>query len=454
MITKEQLTKLTVEEKDHLILELCSKIQMLEARIAELEALILSPKKTSKNSSVPPSRDQKANLLGGKKGGCREKSLGRKGYARELHPDPDEILESKLKTCGQCGESLEEDDQQLLVEYDKIEIPPLKAKVTRVRLYACTCKTCGIISKAPAPQGFEEGSPFGRSVEGLMTYIRYGHHVSYKRLSEMFDHVFGLSLSQGAIANIFKRLNTRFDPHLQAIINRIQSSRLVYSDETSARVRGKNEWEWVFQNAKVVLHVIRPSRGATVVQEVMGENRPVYWVSDLYSSQKGHAEKWQICLAHQLRDCQGGIDGGDKVFSWRMKRLFLRAIVLSKRRSHLKAETCKAYRRKLEKDLDHILALNPLTKTGERLKKRYLKNRDSLFTFFEDPSIEPTNNSSERALRPSVIFRKVTNGFRSDWGRDFFGVVRSIVGTGSRQELNPYQSIQKALNPQLHFLLL
>ena len=70
---------------------------------------------------------------------------------------------------------------------------------------------------------------------------------------------------------------------------------------------------------------------------------------------------------------------------------------------------------------------------------------------FEDPSIEPTNNSSERQLRPSVIFRKVTNGFRSDWGSDFFSVVRSIISTGSRQGLSPYQSIQKALNPQLCF---
>lgn len=452
MITKEQLTKLTSEEKDQLILEQSLKIQMLETHIAELEALILSPKKTSKNSSSPPSRDQKANLSEGKKGGRREKSMGRKGYARELHPDPDETLESKLKTCRQCGGSLEEDDQRLHVEYDKIEIPPVKAKVTRVRLYACTCKTCGIISKAPAPQGFEEGSPFGRSVEGLMTYIRYGNHVSYKRLSEMFDHVFGLSLSQGAIANIFKRLNTRFDPHLQAIINCIQSSRLVYSDETSARVRGKNEWEWVFQNDEVVLHVIRPSRGANVVQEVMGGHRPIYWISDLYSAQKGHAEKWQICLAHQLRDCQGGIDGGDKVFSWRMKRLFLRAIVLSKRRPRVKGATLKAYRQQLEKDLDTVLALSPLTQAGERLKKRYLKNRKHLFTFFEDPSLEPTNNGSERALRPSVVFRKVTNGFRSDWGRDCFSVVRSIIGTGSRQGLNPYQSIQKALNPQQPFL--
>lgn len=132
-----------------------------------------------------------------------------------------------------------------------------------------------------------------------------------------------------------------------------------------------------------------------------------------------------------------------------MKRLFLRAIVISKRRPRLKDETCKAYRRQLEKDLDQILALTPMTKAGERLKKRYLKNRDHLFTFLRDPSLEPTNNSSERSLRPSVIFRKVTNGFRSDWGAPFFSAVRSIIGTGQRQNLNPYQSIQKAITSQL-----
>ena len=457
MITKEELEKLTSEEKDQLILMQAAVIQkqaQLEVRIAELEAQLakLLFKKTSKNSSVPPSRDQKPNLPQGKKGGRREKSMGRTGYARDLHPDPNEILESKLKQCAQCGGSLEEMDHQLSVEYDKIEIPPIQAKVTRVRLYACTCKTCGSTQKAPAPQGFEEGSPFGKSVESLITYMRYGHHVGYKRLSEMFDHVFGLKISQGAIANIFKRLNTQLDPHIQAILGRIQSSRVVYSDETSARVNGKNQWEWVFQNDDVVLHVIRLSRGAAVVRDVMENHRPSYWVSDLYSAQKGHGNKWQICLAHQLRDCQAGIDSGDQSFSWRMKRLFLRAIVLSKRRSRIKPETCKAYQRQLEKDLNQILALTPKTKTGERLKKRYIKHRESLFTFFEDPSIEPTNNSSERSLRPSVIFRKVTNGFRSDWGRDFFSAIRSLIGTGQRQGLNPYQALQRALTLNLQFL--
>ncbi len=450
MITKEKLSTLTSEEKDQLILDQAAQIRVLEARIAQLEALILT-KKTSKNSSVPPSRDQKGNIPGKKKK-RRDKSIGRTGHARELHPDPDETLELRLKNCQQCGGTLGEEDHQLNTEYDKIEIPPIRPKVTRVRLYACTCKTCGVTYKAPAPQGFEEGSPFGSSIEGLMTYMRYTHHIGYKRLNEMFAHVFGLSISQGAIANMFKRLNTRLDPHIQSILKRIQSARLVCSDETSARKMGKNEWEWVFQNDEIVLHVIRPSRGAQVVKEIMGEHRPVYWISDLYSAQKGHAEKWQICLAHQLRDCQGGIDGGDQTFSWRMKRLFLRAIVLSKRRPHLKTETCKAYRRKLEQDLDQILNLKPSTKTGERLQKRYLKHRDSLFTFFEDPSIEPTNNSSERQLRPSVVFRKVTNGFRSDWGSEFFSVVRSLVGTAQRQGLNPYQAIEKALNSNLSFI--
>ncbi|NJO70514.1 MAG: IS66 family transposase, partial [Oscillatoriales cyanobacterium RM1_1_9] len=55
--------------------------------------------------------------------------------------------------------------------------------------------------------------------------------------------------------------------------------------------------------------------------------------------------------------------------------------------------------------------------------------------------------ASEQALRLSVIFRKVTNGFRSDWGRDLFADVRSIVNTGKRQGLSAFQAISAALNP-------
>ena len=70
------------------------------------------------------------------------------------------------------------------------------------------------------------------------------------------------------------------------------------TDETSVRVAWKTCWDWVFQNGEVVIHVIRNSRGAGVVGEVMDGHRPAIWVSDLYSAQQGHAADWRICLAH------------------------------------------------------------------------------------------------------------------------------------------------------------
>jgi transposase len=84
---------------------------------------------------------------------------------------------------------------------------------------------------------------------------------------------------------------------------------------------------------------------------------------------------------------------------------------------------------------------------GVRLHKRYMNIKEHLFLFLEDVIILPTNNSSEQALRLSVIFRKVTNGFRSIWGRDFFAAVRSIVNTGKRQGLSAFESIKNALSP-------
>ena len=75
------------------------------------------------------------------------------------------------------------------------------------------------------------------------------------------------------------------------------------------------------------------------------------------------------------------------------------------------------------------------------------KIQDSLFLFLEDAAVPPTNNSSEQAIRMSTIFRKVTNGFRSDWGKDLFANVRSIINTGKRQGLSAFQAIKNALAP-------
>ncbi|MCP6758335.1 MAG: transposase [Fischerella sp. CENA71] len=129
-----------------------------------------------------------------------------------------------------------------------------------------------------------------------------------------------------------------------------------------------------------------------------------------------------------------------------MKKLLLRAFVIHRRRERISASTLYQYRCDLKRRLTKALDLEPVDDDGIRLRKRYASIKDHLFVFLEDASVPPTNNSSEQAIRMSTVFRKVTNCFRSQGGRDLFAAVRSVVNTGKRQRLTAYQAIKQALS--------
>src|SRR5215813_13866850 len=97
---------------------------------------------------------------------------------------------------------------------------------------------------------------------------------------------------------MFRRAKPGFDNEVAAILARLRRSRIVCSDETTVRIDGRTHWNWVFQNDQVVIHIVSHSRAGGVVAEVMAGHRPSIWVSDLYSAQQGHADIWQVCLAH------------------------------------------------------------------------------------------------------------------------------------------------------------
>ncbi len=441
------LSWLSHDEKDALIRALWAQVQALTARVAELEARLGVPPKTPDNSSVPPSQGKKPNREDKpKREGPRKGSLGRKGGGRALMANPGETVIARPMCCAHCQVAFREDDHTLAARYDKIDLPKVEPVVTRVEQYAGRCRGCGGTTLAPLPEGLEPGTPFSLNIVALAIYLRFTHAVSYRRLSRLMAELFDLGISEGALDAAFRRAMPRFDAEVGAILARLRRARVVCSDETSVRVAGKTYWDWVFQNGEVVIHVIRNSRGMGVVGQVMDGHRPAIWVSDLYSAQQGHGADWQICLAHQLRDCQFAIDAGDAIFAPRMKALLLRAFVLARRRHHLAESTRRQYRQRLERDLDRVMALLPTQRDGLRLRKRYGKVRGHLFTFLDHPEVGADNNGSERELRPTATYRKVTGGFRSDWGKDLFAAFRSIVGTAARRGINAYQAVRMTLS--------
>ena len=440
------LSGLSRAELEELTQELLLQLAALRRRVADLEARLNEPPKTSGNSSLPPSKDFKANKTSPERTGPRQGSLGRKGFHRALSENPDEIVRVMAKRCGRCQAELSEADQKLKCVWDKVDIPPVKPVVTRVEIYQGRCPCCRAATKPTCvPAGCEPGSPFGPGVMALALYLRVIQNISYQRLVRLFRDLFGLVISEGALDALLRRAKPGFDAEVAAILARLRKSRLVYSDETGVRVAGKGWWNWVFGNQDIVLHVIRPSRGKEVVEQVLGGHRPAIWVSDLLGSQQGHAEQWQICLAHQLRDCQYAIDAGDTAFAPPMKRLILRAYAIARRRDKLADATLRAYKGRLERELDAIMKLRVEHKDGRRLRKRYAQHRGSLFTFLDHRDVAPDNNLSERNLRPTATYRKVTGGFRSPWAPDLYAGVRSAVATAARKGLDAFAAIQNIL---------
>jgi len=260
------------------------------------------------------------------------------------------------------------------------------------------------------------------------------------------DELFSLSISEGALSNILARARPPLVAASAAIEQVVLASPVVCSDETSARVKGKNWWEWVFIGTLAVLHVIQPSRGKKVVRAIFGDIRPEVWVSDMLGSQKRHAKAWQVCLAHLLRDAQYAIDAGDTAFSAPFKLLLLRAIAIGRRRETLRDTTLKQYLYDLDRRLDRIMAAVPLGEAGRKLRKRMLANRAHLFVFMTRRDVPYTNNVSERHLRPSTIFRKVTNGFRCEWGAETYAAFRSVVSTAKANGVSVYDTIRFVLS--------
>lgn len=439
------LEGLSHEEKDALIRAMWQELQGLRSEVEKLKQKRV--KKTSRNSSLPPAKGFKPNQMNqATKTDQQAGSVGRAGGGRELSQQPDQVVVVQAKSCPHCGAAVTASEQQLKGIYERIELPVVKPYVTRVERYGGSCPCCQQDYESAVPVGLEPGSPFGSSIASRVTYLRYSHGVSYERLSQLMGELYGLEISEGAIANLLQRVMGQLAAPVARIAERLRRARLVCSDETGARVKGQNQWEWVFQNEQLCLHVIRPSRAKAVIDEVMAGHRPEVWVSDLFSAQKGHpAAQWQVCLAHQLRDCQFAIDSGDDLFAPRMKRLLLKAIALQRRRHTLAPSTVAQYCSRFRGSLREILNLTPKQADGQRLLKRYLKIRTHLLHFLEDETVPPTNNSSEQALRWSVVFRKITHGFRSDWGAELFAQVRSLVNTARRQGISAFDAISRAL---------
>jgi transposase len=452
-LSREELLELVrrqqaeLAEREAAIERRDEKIRALEEELAQFRR----PVKTPENSSVPPSRGQKADRVAGR----RRKPGPKRGHVgvSRVRSEPDAVIECRPSACAGCGAVLPRTGGRRVGRSQVTELPAVTPVVIEGWQYAVTCAHCGVETRGAYPAGLEPRRTFGRGVEALLSYLHERHHVGYERLGEVCRDVFGLAISQGGVEMALRRLVERARPTYAAIREAVRGSPVINSDETSARVAGRTQWQWTFQTPEASYHVIAPSRGGDVIAAFLAGVEPEVWGSDLWAPQLlTPAGAHQICMSHQERDLTFAVeadDGGARLWAIELRHVFGRAIRLHRERAQVAPETFARRRLLIENATDRLVFdryVAPKTEAA-RLQKRYRLQRDSLYVFLHRDDVEPTNNSSERDLRPSVIHRKVSGGFRSAWGAEASAIRSSILATARKRGENLLDALRAIAGP-------
>jgi transposase len=427
-------------------------VEQLLARNAELEALVLrqaaeitrlsaeverlrSPGpsgKTPQNSSLPPSAATPPN---------RSPAPAKQRGAKKGHPgrsrrrcQPDQSFDLRPTHCRWCGADLSGVPGHLRGRSQQVELPPVKPQVIEIARYRCRCPNCGARNTAALPSGWNPRQRFGPRLQGLLAYLHHHQHVGYARLRQLLGDLFGLAISEGAVAASLARCGRALKAAHAAIREQVRGSPAVGSDETRQRVSGQNRWSWVVQSHRAAYHWVGESRATKELLAFFDGVCPEVQGSDCFSAQLASpvATK-QVCMAHQLRDLQYAEERGDQQYAPKMARLIRIAIRLSKRRTDLGDQRYAHQAGRLRR-LGHGLgwALRVENAFGAALQERYQRLERHWWVFLEREDVEPTNNASERALRPVVVHRKVIGGFRSEWGAEGYARFISVAQTAQK----------------------
>jgi transposase len=395
--------------------------------LIELVLRLQRPAKTSRTSSKPPSTDRKERREASRPGGAKP---GHEGHRRAPGETFDRAVDHRPDECPACRAALSADlPAETVSEYDTVELPPIMPFVERHRRLAVRCPSCGMRVVAPLPAA-AKGTPFGARIHAIATYLKTFQALSYERLQGAFADLFGLTISQGGLMNMLRRAQGHFAGGRDDAVSKLRQASVVSSDETGVRIEGSNSYHWVFRCDRAVVHTAAPTRGAIVVRTMMDGHRPDVWCSDRYAAQQGHADAQQACLAHLARDVAYALDASEDFLPMRLKLWLQKAFRLARDIRHLAPSTIAARRRALERTLDDILVASTSCDLAKALQRKFARARNQLLTFAHWPGqVEPTNNACERDLRPAVIQRKITNGYRAMWAAQGEADVRTVVDT-------------------------
>ncbi|QPN69124.1 IS66 family transposase [Synechococcus sp. CBW1108] len=291
--------------------------------------------------------------------------------------------------------------------------------------------------------------------------------LSFSKTQALLDQLLGVEISRGAIARIRHRLSAALAEPMAQALRAARQLPVAYVDETGAPTgnadgnnpTGKRGWQWVMVTAVVTVFIQGLSRSTTAAIELLGNAFGGIVVSDRFSAYNHLPTKQrQLCWAHLIRDLTAIAKRPGASTEFGAKLLGLQQQLFGHWHNYKQGkidwpalqQSCRPIRQTFEATLQRVVELGyqrsertPWASTVRTCRK-LLKMTGELWTFLDIEGIEPTNNAAERALRQSVIQRKISHGVQSASGAICRSRLLTVTTTLRQQGRDVWEFLEQA----------
>jgi len=345
----------------------------------------------------------------------------------------DSTITVDQKTCSRCGTHLSEptDTYERIVE----DIVPARIIVTKYVITRRYCRNCKR-QVSGATYNALPNERFGLRLMVLTVSLKL-LGLSYQKISCLLKMLFGLHITESTINHAVKKISQAFGKRYEQMILELKTERNIHGDETSWRINGKNHWLWAFVGKQTVLYEIDKSRGRTAPMRILkGYDGNI--TSDSWPAWNHVGTTHQRCQWHYLNDLEDTTHYKNPsnefvLFAKRLQKI----LYYSQDCSALNKDGRIKAKKNLERRISGIISKKYADKNCIRFVKRLRRERKMLFTFLQTGT-DYHNNTAERAIRPNVVIRKITNGHRSESGAHSHKVLMSVKETCRCRGLNFY----------------
>jgi transposase len=454
--------------------QLKARTAQLEVRLTEAQAknqkliqALAAATKNSRNSSKPPSSDivKPPPKLPGK--GRKRKIGAQPGHPKHEHraftpAQIDHHIPYELKHCpvDPSHRLVPLADQQKIIQ--QVELVEQPFVVTEHTAQGYWCEGCQCIHYAAFPAEVVAGGLCGPRLTSLVCYLKGKLHGSYSGIQDFFRDVLGLEVCRGYLAKLNQKAAQAFAQPYAQLLSLLPQQAHLNADETGHKENGHRYWTWCFRAKDFIVFKIHTSRGSDVLLDILGQNFQGSLGADFWGAYRKYARQCgvliQFCLAHLIREVKYLCEFPDpsvqrygQALLAGLKELFdtlHRRAELSAKAFALALATAEA--KLWDAALDPILQPRryphgQVHRLIENLSHRFCLHGEGYFHFITHPEIQPTNNSAEQALRFVVMDRHMTQGTRSQRGRDFCERLWTVIATCSLQKRSAYKWIHAAI---------